>query len=142
MSRQSDSNDPLPSLSNAEWEVMKVVWDAGQSAARDVYAALPEDHGWAYKTVKTLLARLVTKGALDYVQVGNSYLYRPVYPRDEMMRKEVRGFVDRVFDGAATPGLAHFLRDTSLSSSDIDQLRSLRDEKEKEARRKEKGGRS
>ncbi len=64
-------------LSPAEWEIMKVFWDLGPMAARDVYAALPRDCSWAYKTVKTLLSRLVAKEALAYDQIGNSYLYRP-----------------------------------------------------------------
>ena len=55
-----------PSISNAEWEVMKVLWNRGGLAARDVYAALPEGHGWAIKTVKTLLSRLVAKGVVEY----------------------------------------------------------------------------
>ena len=63
-------NETPPSISPAEWEVMKVLWEKGELAARDIYAALPEGHGWAYKTVKTLIARLVAKGAVDYEQIG------------------------------------------------------------------------
>lgn len=133
---------PVPSLSKAEWEVMKVLWEHGEMAARDVFAGLPADHGWAYKTVKTLLARLVAKGALDYVQVGNSYLYRPAHPREALMKEEVKDFVDRVFDGSASPALTHFIRDARLSNQDIDGLRRLLEEKARDARGgKQKGGR-
>ena len=72
--------EPTP-LSPAEWEIMKIFWDRGPLAARDVYAQLPKKRGWAYKTVKTLLSRLVAKEALAYDQVGNSYLYRPAVDR-------------------------------------------------------------
>ena len=76
-----------PRLSEMEWEVMKPLWTHGPLAARDVYEKVPDGYGWAYKTVKTMLARLVKKGALAYDQVGNSYLYRPVYSREAMVRE-------------------------------------------------------
>ena len=82
-------DEPI-TLSPAEWEIMKIFWEHGPLAARDVYAQLPKKRGWAYKTVKTLLSRLVAKEALAYDQVGNSYLYRPVVDRDRMTRQEVR----------------------------------------------------
>ena len=75
-----------PGLSAAEWEVMKILWDHGPLAARDVYARLPKRRGWAYKTVKTLLSRLVAKEALAYDQIGNSYLYRAAVDRDVTTR--------------------------------------------------------
>lgn len=128
----ADKSKALPSLSPAEWEVMKAVWERGPSAARDVFAALPEDHGWAIKTVKTLLGRLVDKGALDYIEVGNSYLYRPVYTRDELTRQEVDEFVDRVHDGSASRAVAAFVKGSSMSAADIQRLRELLDQKEKE----------
>src|SRR5512137_2757968 len=114
-----------PSISNAEWEVMRALWQGGAMAARDVYAALPEGHGWAYKTVKTLLSRLVAKGAVEYEQVGNSYLYRPVYTREQMTRKEVKGFVDRVLEGSLTPLLAHFIEERDLDQEELEQLTLL-----------------
>ena len=119
-----------PKISNAEWEVMKPLWDEGPMAARDVFAALPPNHGWAYKTVKTLLSRLVAKGAITYEQVGNSYLYRAAYTRNQMTRKEVRGFVDRVLEGAALPMLAHFIEQHDLTDEEIEQLRNLLDRKQ------------
>ena len=57
----SDKQQPI-NLAPTEWEVMKILWDRGPLAARDVFAALPPEIEWAYKTVKTLLARLVAKG--------------------------------------------------------------------------------
>lgn len=105
-------------------------------AARDVYAALPEGHGWAYKTVKTMLSRLVAKGALDYEQVGNSYLYRAVFSRNEVTRTEVGKFIDRIADGALGTVLAHFVEERELSDEEIFRLRELLDQKELESRGK------
>jgi len=123
---------PAPSLSPAEWEVMKPFWDHGAMAARDVYAALPPGHGWAYKTVKTLLSRLVAKGALEYEQIGNSYLYRPAYSREQLTRKEVKGFIERILEGSLSPIFARFVEDAPLSQEDIRKFRRILDQKEKE----------
>ncbi len=114
-----------PDVTPAEWEVMKVIWEGKPMAARDVFAALPKGHGWAIKTVKTLLSRLVAKGALQYEEVGNSYLYRAACTRDEVTREEVRGFVARVLEGSLQPVLAHFVEERDLSPEEIQQLQDL-----------------
>ena len=80
-----DRKTPAPRLSDMEWEVKKPLWKQGPMAARDIYESVPDSFGWAYETVKTMLARLVKKGVLIYDQVGNSYLYSPMFTRSEMM---------------------------------------------------------
>lgn len=120
-------------LSAAEWEVMKVFWQQGPLAARDVYAALPRDRRWAYKTVKTLLSRLVAKQALSYEQVGNSYLYRAAVDRQRMTRQEVRGILRRLADEAFSPVLAQFIDEAELTEAEIRQLKRLLEEKRKQA---------
>jgi BlaI family transcriptional regulator, penicillinase repressor len=117
------SHKNIPRLSELEWEVMKPLWKNGPMAARDIYAAVPNEQGWAYKTLKTMLARLVKKGALAYDQIGNSYLYRAAYTREEMTRATMGSFVDRVFDGALQPFVAYF-----AETVDEDELNLLRAE--------------
>lgn len=108
---------------------MKILWDRGPSAARDVYAALPGGRTWAYETVKTLLSRLVAKQAVEYDQVGNSYLYRPAVSRDEMTRAELQSVFDRVVGGPLSPVLAHFIEQADLSADEIEELRKTLDQK-------------
>jgi BlaI family penicillinase repressor len=120
-----------PALSPAEWRVMTTLWEHGALDARGVYAALADDREWAYQTVKTLLSRLVAKGAVEYDQVGNSYLYRPAVPREEMTRQEVRNVFERVVGAAVSPVLAHFIDEAELSDEDIRNLQKLLDEKRK-----------
>jgi BlaI family penicillinase repressor len=127
MPKQPAPDDPA--ISPAEWQVMKILWERGPLAARDVYAALPREADWAYRTVKTLLSRLVAKGALAFEQIGNSYLYRPAVPRDQMTRQEIRGLVDRVVTGAVSPVLAHFIDEADLTDEEIRRLKKLLDDK-------------
>jgi BlaI family penicillinase repressor len=120
-----------PALSPAEWEVMKTLWDNGPLDARGAFAALPTGRNWAYQTVKTLLSRLVAKGAVEFDQVGNSYLYRAAVPREEMTREEVRSVFERVVGAAVSPVLAHFIDEANLSDEEIQQLQRVLDEKRK-----------
>jgi BlaI family penicillinase repressor len=124
-------NPQPPALSPAEWEVMKVLWDGGPMAARDVFGKLPPDHGWAYKTVKTLLSRLVAKQALTYDQIGNSYLYRAAVGRDHMTRQEVRSVFQRLISEASSPVLAQFIDEAELSDAEIRELKRRLDDKRK-----------
>ena len=133
------SNDPHPaSLSPAEWEVMKVIWERGPSAARDVYAALPQGKEWAYKTVKTLLSRLVAKGALEYDQIGNSYLYRAAVAQEQMTCQEIRSLFSRVVSAAVSPVLANLIEQADLSDEEIRQLEQTLRQKRPARKRKER----
>ena len=96
-----------------------------------MFAALPENRDWAYQTVKTLLCRLVAKGAVEFDQIGNSYLYRAVVARDQMTREEVRSVLDRVVGAAVSPVLAHFIDEADLSDEELRELRRVLDEKRK-----------
>ena len=110
---KNDSLSDVPRLSDHEWEVMKPLWNRGPLAARDIYGDISGEFDWAYETVKTMLARLVKKGAITYIQVGNSYLYQAAYSRQEMSREATGSFVNRVFDGATSLFFAHFVEKVS-----------------------------
>lgn len=127
----SEPSLPRITLAPAEWEVMKVLWDHGPLAARDVHAQLPSKPRWSQKTVKTLLARLVAKKALTYEQIGNSYLYRAAANREQMTRQEVRTVLGRLISEAFSPVLAHFIEEAELSDEEIRELKRRLDQKRK-----------
>ena len=120
----------VPRISDAEWEVMNVVWDDHPVGAADVVARLLSQRDWSDKTVKTLLGRLVRKGALGFDVEGRRYLYRPKVSRERCVREESRSFVERVFGGKASPLLAHMVRDAQLTAAEIAELRRVLDGKE------------
>lgn len=141
----------LPQISDAEWEVMKVVWDHGPLTAGDVVRHLSDlrasggaaggggagEPAWAPRTIKTLLSRLVKKRAVEVKTSpdGKKFLYRARVSREECVRRESRSFISRVFDGSVAPALLHFLQGARLSREDIQKLRdTLRREEEAAAR--------
>ena len=111
-------------ISDAEWQVISVVWEAGEPVgSADVVAALAESTGWSPKTVQTLLGRLVKKGHLATEDLGGRYLYRPLLPRDAAVRAESRSFLDRVFAGDASSLLLHFASSAELTAEEVEELR-------------------
>src|SRR5829696_8476533 len=107
---------------------MKVVWDHGPATSGQIVGRLGDERKWAPRTIKTLLARLVKKGAVaaresDDAAAGRGFLYSPKVQRDAVVRRESRSFVRRVFDGAVAPALVHFLEDAELTPAQIDELK-------------------
>ncbi len=108
---------------------MESLWDNHPQTASEVAAALKPKTGWALNTVRTLLTRLVDKGALraDKNESGLR-VFSPSLDRDEMVRAESQTFMDRVFKGAAQPLMAHFASQSKLSPDEVAQLKRLLDE--------------
>jgi BlaI family penicillinase repressor len=130
-------NESLPRISDAEWEVMLLLWEQSPLTAANVVATLAPVHNWNERTVKTLLSRLVKKGALSVEPDGKRYLYSAAVSRDACVRRESRTFLDRVFGGSASPMLAHFVREGGLNEKQIKELRSLLDEVDDKAARED-----
>lgn len=114
-----------PRISDAEWEVMKVIWPNSPSSAAQVISALAASKAWSVGTIKTLLNRLHSKGALRFEKVGKSYLYYPTVTEEQIKTVETKSFVDRVFDGEFSPMVAHFARSRKLSEEDLDELERI-----------------
>ena len=104
---------------------MKVVWSRSPISAQEIIDKLAAQDDWHPKTVKTLLNRLVKKGALGFRKEGRAYQYRPRVKQSECVTAESESFLDRVFGGALKPMLAHFVENKKLSSDEIAELKRL-----------------
>lgn len=121
----------IPKISEAEWEVMRVVWSKKQCTASEVITTLVSaDSSWHPKTIKTFLTRLVKKKALGYRTEGRAYVYRPLVTEDECVSNASEAFLERVFGGAFKPMLAHFVERRKLSPEEIRELKELLEERE------------
>jgi BlaI family penicillinase repressor len=118
------------SISDAEWQVMNVIWDGQPLTAQEIVASLSAQTDWAPATIKTMLHRLVKKEVLTFEQQGNRYVYRSRAKRSACVKQASRAFLDRVFESEPGPLLAHFMQHTKLSAQDIAELRRILDEKE------------
>lgn len=112
-------------ISEAESAVMEALWQRSPMAAEEVVAALAQSRQWQEATIKTLLNRLLKKGAVTVEKDGRRYLYTPALERDEWLMRESKGLLDRLFGGRVAPLVAHFSEHRKLSKKDIAELRKL-----------------
>jgi len=122
----------LPKISESEWLVMRVLWSNGSLTANEVVKELTGKTKWKPKTIKTLITRLMKKGAVKFEKEGRKYRYYPAVSQAECVRMERRSFVRRVYGGTTKPMLAAFLEDAKLSAEDISELRKILEQKEGE----------
>ncbi|HEY3853935.1 MAG TPA: BlaI/MecI/CopY family transcriptional regulator [Verrucomicrobiae bacterium] len=118
-------------ISESEWQIMSIVWENPPVAAAAVVERLGKQKGWHQRTIRTLLDRLVRKGALRTTLEGKRYLYDPLIHQEECVRSESRSFVDRVFGGEPASLLLHLAKETKLTREEIRELKKVLSEKEK-----------
>lgn len=114
-------------ISEAESVVMEVLWQRSPQSAEDVAAAVAESQQWQEATVKTLLNRLLNKGAIEAVKDGRRYLYSPKLQRRDWVLDESENLLARLFDGRVAPLVAHFSEHRKLGADDVAELRRLVD---------------
>ena len=120
---------PQISISEAESHVMEVLWRAPEPlVAEQVVEALSATRHWQAATVKTLLNRLLKKGAIAASKDGRRFLYHAVLRREDWLAAESDGLLDRLFGGRIAPLVAYFGSQRKLSPKDIQELRKLIDE--------------
>jgi BlaI family transcriptional regulator, penicillinase repressor len=120
------SQAPMP-ISEAESRVMEALWQQAPLASEQIVAAVQSNSDWHEKTVRTLLNRLLGKGAVEATRDGRRYLYTPVLTRAQWQSQESHSLLDRVFGGRVAPLLAHFSQHEKLTAKDVAELRKLID---------------
>lgn len=116
-----------PGLGARELAIMKIVWRLEDASVREVYETLRKRRPVAYTTVMTMMSTLEAKGFLKKRADARAFRYRPARPEGRVMTSLVREFIDRVFDGASRPLLAHLVMEGRLTKEERDELRRLID---------------
>ena len=112
-------------ISDAEHAVMEVLWEESPLTAQDVVERVDPSREWSGNTVKTLLGRLLAKGAVAYREDGRRYLYRPLVERGDYVAGESRRLIDRLFGGRLTPLVAHLAERDELTDADVAEIEAL-----------------
>ncbi|MFD1395482.1 penicillinase repressor BlaI [Kroppenstedtia eburnea] len=119
----------VPNISEAEWEVMNVLWDRAPQTANEVIHSLQERTEWKPKTVRTLLDRLVQKKVVGVNRNQKVYTFFPLYSQKECQHAEAQSFLKRIYGGTLKSMLIQFIQEDSLTEEDIKELRSILNEK-------------
>ena len=121
----------LPQISEAEFEVMRVVWNFAPVSTNEITDQLLQTTDWSPKTIQTLIRRLVTKGALTYEKQGRMFVYTAAVEEDEYLRSKTLSFVEHYFNGNISALVSSFLESDALSAEDIESLRDVLSEADK-----------
>ena len=122
----------FPQISEAEYEVMKIVWKYAPINTNEITEKLLQTTSWSPKTIQTLIKRLVTKGALTYEKQSRVFVYTPTIKESDYISRKSSSFLARFYGGNLTAMVSAYIEDDKLSDTEIEQLRSLL------SRRKEK----
>ena len=129
MSYMRKRKEDLPSISDAEWVLMRIIWGQGRVTANDLVDAVGGLRDWKPKTIKTLLRRLTDKEVLGYEKAGREYVFYPLVEQEEAEKAQSQSFIHRIFEGQAVPFLARFLKSENLSAEEISELKAILDKK-------------
>ncbi|OLR59073.1 BlaI/MecI/CopY family transcriptional regulator [Anaerostipes sp. 494a] len=119
----------LPQISEAEFEVMKIIWKYAPISTNDITEKLLQTTTWSPKTIQTLIKRLVNKGVLSYEKEGRVFVYTPLVKENEYLDQKSHSFVKRYYDGDITAMLSAYIENDKLSKQEIEHLRSLLNKK-------------
>ncbi len=121
----------LPQISEAEFEVMKIVWKHAPINTNEITEKLLQTTSWSPKTIQTLIKRLVTKGALTYEKQSRVFVYTPLVKESEYLDQKSNSFLERYYNGNITAMLSAYIENDKLTESEINTLRSLLSKKSK-----------
>jgi BlaI family penicillinase repressor len=119
----------LPDISESEWNLMEALWEASPQTASELTKTLRPTMNWAENTVRTLLTRLIEKGAVKTGEnPSGTRTYLPAVKREACVRAESESFMQRIFGGAAKPLLVHFAQHSKLSPEEVRELKKILDQ--------------
>lgn len=118
------------SISESEWQVMKVIWEESPKTLQDILVKLKHTE-WSTTTIQTYLSRLVKKGALTTERQGKGYLYFPAISESECQSAESKTFLNRIYDGSLSRMVTGFVKSGNLSKDELQEIKELIEEQER-----------
>lgn len=115
----------VPKVSDAEALILEALWNEAPVTAESLIDGVGKREGWSASTVKTLIARLAKKGAIESEADGRRFLYRPLLSREDYLTQASRSLLDRLFGGRVAPLVSHFAQHDKLTSKDIADLKRI-----------------
>jgi predicted transcriptional regulator len=112
-------------ISDAELQLLQLLWDESPLGASELAERVPPGRDWSLTTVKTLLSRLVAKGALTTESQGRRFRYRPAVARETVAGRQAGGLVDKLFGGRVSPLVAQLAEQREIDPQDLDELEAL-----------------
>ncbi|WP_405354964.1 BlaI/MecI/CopY family transcriptional regulator [Ruminococcus sp.] len=121
----------LPQISDAEFEVMNIIWKYAPTNTNDIVERLSKDKDWSPKTIQTMLFRLEKKGVITHEKESRVFVYSPLIKKEAYIELEGNTFINRFFDGALSQMVLNYLNRNELTTEEINDLQAILDKKRK-----------
>ncbi|TYQ12670.1 UNVERIFIED_CONTAM: BlaI family penicillinase repressor [Acetivibrio alkalicellulosi] len=119
----------MPQISEAELEVMKILWELEKATSSQIIERLTQTTDWKPKTIQTLITRLASKNAINTEKINSkAFIYSPIVNEDEYKRFANKSFLQKVYNGSLNLMIASFLKEKKLTKKEIDDLKRLLEE--------------
>lgn len=115
----------LPKISDAEWEVIKIIWSNPKITSSEIIDKINYKSEWKPSTIKSLINRLLNKKAISFEKKSKEYYYYPLVSEDECVKEESKSFLNRVFNGSINLMFVNFVKSEKLSEEEINKLRDI-----------------
>lgn len=124
-----DAMKPLPQISDAEFEIMNVIWKYAPINTNDIIERISREKSWNAKTIQTMIFRLEKKGVITHEKDGRIFVYSSLIQKESYLEVAKNTFINRFFDGAFNQMVVNYLNKQELSEKDIDDLQKILDKK-------------
>lgn len=121
--------EQLPQISDAELEVMKIIWDYAPISTNEVVEKLSKTSNWTAKTIQTMLLRLLKKNVLTYEKQSRVFVYSPLVEKNDYIKQESNSFLNRFYNGTINSMVLNFIENDILSDKEIDELKNILDKR-------------
>lgn len=121
--------EQLPQISDAELEVMKIIWDYAPISTNEVVEKLSKTSNWTAKTIQTMLLRLLKKNVLTYEKRSRVFVYSPLVEKNDYIKQESNSFLNRFYNGTINSMVLNFIENDILSDKEIDELKNILDKR-------------
>jgi BlaI family transcriptional regulator, penicillinase repressor len=128
-------SNPTVELTEAEWSVIKAIWENEPCTAPAIQEKLFKPTGWTYSTVRTLMDRMAAKGVLTAKKAGKLTIYQSAITRTQAQRGELFYTLKHAFNGAFTPMVQCLLESKDLNAAELAQLEALLKARKKSAKK-------
>ncbi len=119
----------LPQISEAEFEVMKVIWEKYPISTNEIVDILLKKSTWNVRTIQTLLSRLKKKNAVSYEKEGRMFVYSPLVEKNAYIKHESNSFLKKFYNGAINKMVLNFIENDMISQNDIEELKNILNDK-------------
>lgn len=115
-----------PRISEAEWQIMKVLWKNSPLTANEIVDFFAEINNWSHKTIRTIINRLVKKGTISYSKIGREYQYYPVDSESQCVKSETWSFIQRIYGGTLSPVILNIIDNFDIfTPQEIEELKKI-----------------